>query len=105
MELEWVMEDNDLPFNISKKISFSLYFKGEPHPNSQVTIFSKNDAGKVKKSLGKTDNNGIFTLSTVPNMSYLIDSVIIRKIEPNSNPEGAIWEFSLGICNSKIRLM
>ena len=47
---------------------------------------------KVEKSLARTDKNGIFTLSTVPNMSYLIDSVIIRKIEPTSNPEGAIWE-------------
>ena len=63
-----------------------------PHPNSQVTIFSKNNAGEVKQSLARTDENGIFTLSTVPNMSYLIDSVIIRKIEPSSNPEGAIWE-------------
>ena len=92
MELEWVMEDTDLPYNISKNIPFSLYYKGIPHPNSQVTIFTKNDAGKVEKSLARTDKNGIFTLSTVPNMSYLIDSVIIRKIEPTSNPEGAIWE-------------
>ena len=71
MELEWVMEDTDLPYNISKKFLF-LYYKGN-HTQIHRLLFFKNDAGKVEKSLARTDKNGIFTLSTVPNMSYLID--------------------------------
>ena len=92
MEFEWVMEDKNFNSQINNQILFSLYYQGVPHPNSLVTIFSKNNTGEVQKTYSQTNHEGNFTLNTTSNTSYLIDSVIIRKINPDSNPEGAIWE-------------
>ena len=92
MKFEWVMENTNLNYGVDKEIYFSLYYNGAPHPNSLVTVFSKNNKGKVQKSINKTDERGFFKLIPTVNTSYLIDSVIIRKINPGANPEGAIWE-------------
>ena len=69
-----------------------LYYEGNSYPNSLVTVFAKNNKGEVQKSISKTDDNGIFQIMPNSNTSYLIDSVVIQKIESSSNTEGAIWE-------------
>jgi len=92
MEFEWVMENTNLDNSADKEIYFSLYYKGAPYPNSLVTVFSKNNKGEVQKSISRTDERGFFKLVPTLNTSYLMDSVIIRKINPSANPEGAIWE-------------
>ncbi len=92
MEFEWVKQNRDLDNSENDRISFLLYYEGVPYPNSLVTMFTKNSKGEVQKSTSRTDDNGTFQLIPTSNTSYLIDSVIIRKIEPSSNPEGAIWE-------------
>ena len=92
MEFEWVMENTNLNNSVDEEIYFSLYYDGAPHPNSLVTVFSKNNKGEVERSISKTDERGFFKLMPTLNTSYLMDSVIIRKINPSANPEGAIWE-------------
>ena len=92
MRLEWVLNNKDLVMSESATLSFMLIYEGNSYPNALVTVFAKNNKGEVKKSTSKTDNNGIFQLIPNSNTSYLIDSVIIQKTEPSSNPEGAIWE-------------
>ena len=92
MEFEWIMENTNLDNSADKEIYFSLYYNGAPHPNSLVTVFSKNNKGEVQKSISRTDERGFFKLVPTLNTSYLMNSVIIRKINPSANPEGAIWE-------------
>ncbi len=92
MRLEWVLQNKDLLTNKVKGLSFMLYYEGNSYPNSLVTVFAKNNKGEVQKSISKTDDNGIFQIMPNSNMSYLIDSVVIQKIESSSNTEGAIWE-------------
>ena len=92
MRLEWVLDNKDLVMSESATLSFMLIYEGNSYPNALVTVFAKNNKGEVQKSTSKTDNNGIFQLIPNSNTSYLIDSVIIQKTEPSSNPEGAIWE-------------
>lgn len=92
MELEWVMENTDLSNTFEGQFEFTLYYDGKPNPNAQLSIFAKDSEGDVQKSIGKTDQYGKFILHTNPDTRYLIDSVIIRKMDPSLNPEGAIWE-------------
>ena len=92
MRLEWVLQNKDLVISEVNSLSFMLYYEGNSYPNSLVTIFAKNNKGEVQKSTSKTDANGIFQLMPTSNTSYLIDSVVIQKIEPSSNPERAVWE-------------
>ena len=92
MELEWVMGNTDLSSTFEGQIDFTLYYGGKPNPNAQLAVFAKDSEGDVHKSIGKTDQYGKFILNTNSDTRYLIDSVIIRKIDPSLNPEGAIWE-------------
>ena len=92
MELEWVMGVTDLSNTFQGQFEFTLYYNGKPNPNAQLSIFAKDSEGDVQKSIGKTDQYGKFVLNTNPDTRYLIDSVIIRKIDPSLNAEGAIWE-------------
>ena len=92
MELEWVMGDSDLSKASELQMEFTLYYDGMPSPNSQVTIFAKDNAGDVQKSIGRTNMAGVFVLTPNADTRYLIDSVLIRKTDPATNPEGAIWE-------------
>ena len=92
MELEWVMGVTDLSNTFQGQFEFTLYYNGKPNPNAQLSIFAKDSEGDVQKSIGKTDQYGKFILHTNPDTRYLIDSVIIRKMDPSLNPEGAIWE-------------
>jgi len=92
MELEWVMGDSDLSKTFELQMEFTLYYDGMPSPNSQVTIFAKDNVGNVRKSIGRTNKAGVFVLSPNADTRYLIDSVLIRKIDPATNSEGAIWE-------------
>ena len=92
MELEWVMGNTDLSNTSEGQIEFTLYYDGKPNPNAQITVFTKDGEGDVQKSIGKTDQHGKFKLNTSPDTRYLLDSVVIRKIEPSLDPEGAVWE-------------
>ena len=92
MELEWVMGNSDLSKASKLQMEFTLYYDGMPSPNSQVTIFAKDNAGDVQKSIGRTNMAGVFVLTPNADTRYLIDSVLIRKTDPATNPEGAIWE-------------
>jgi hypothetical protein len=39
-----------------------------------------------------TDDHGIISLNAEPGYDYLLDHVLFRKIDPDTDPKGAVWE-------------
>ena len=91
LELELVV-DNSIYKKNKKIFTIKLYYKKKPYPNATVQIFLKNKNEFVKNSNKKTNIKGEFQIENIPNTIFLINSVILRPVDPTSNNNNAVWE-------------
>jgi len=75
-----------------KTITITLFYRNKLYPNATVQIFSKNKNGFVKDYNEKTDTNGKFQIGNTPNTIFLINSVVLRPINPKTINNNAVWE-------------
>jgi len=91
LELEFVMNTASLS-RINEPIRFKLYYKGQLYPNAHVQVFTKDIQGVVKNSTYVTDLKGRIQIKYIPNTTSLINAVVIKSIDPDTNSGGAVWE-------------
>ena len=91
LELELVV-DNSIYKKNKKMVTIKLYYKKKPYPNATVQIFLKNKNEFVKNSNRKTNGKGEFQIENIPNTIFLINSVVLRPVDPTSNNNNAVWE-------------
>ena len=91
LELEFVMSTASLS-RINEPIRFKLYYKGQLYPNAHVQVFTKDIQGVIKNSAYVTDLKGRIQIKYIPNTTSLINAVVIKSIDPDTNSGGAVWE-------------
>jgi len=92
MEIEFVLDSGFLPAGPAAQVPVTLYYQGAVLADAQVTVFAKSSQGTVKKSRDRTDRNGQILLDLAAGHSYLIDHVVVREADRDSNQQGAVWE-------------
>ncbi|MEM7463842.1 MAG: DUF4198 domain-containing protein [Pseudomonadota bacterium] len=106
LEIEIVALENPYKADLSAGLPVQVFYQDKPHANAQVEIFERAGSsitsaedeltGKVEISILETDLNGKVNIPVRQGYEYLVDSVVIRPVEPptsatgNSNP--AVWE-------------
>ena len=94
LELELVV-DGSLHKNNNrneKTITITLFYRNKLYPNATVEIFSKNKNGFAKNYNKKTGINGKFQIENTPNTIFLINSVVLRPLNPKTINNNAVWE-------------
>ncbi len=66
-----------------------LYYKGQPRPNAQVEVFERSPDDTVQRRLLRTDATGKVPIPVRAQHRYLLNSVVLRPLEGNTN---AVWE-------------
>jgi uncharacterized GH25 family protein len=94
LELELVVDSSIYKKNNKNKkmVTITLFYQKKPYPNATVQIFSKNKNEFVRNSNKKTDIKGKFQIENTPDTIFLINSVVLRPVNPKSNNNNAVWE-------------
>ena len=66
-------------------------YRGEPRANVQVTVFERNPDGEVSAQNIQTDDRGGANVSVKAGHDYMLDSVVIRPVDPDQS-ESAVCE-------------
>jgi hypothetical protein len=82
---------NPYTMNPAQGLPVRVLYQGKLRANAQVELFERDPAGTVRISLHRTNGNGEVRLPVKPGHEYLVDSVVLRPVQPN-NPKGAVWE-------------
>lgn len=93
LELELVALDN--PYTqTGSDLRFQLLYRDAPLVDNKVTVFARDSVGEVSNFERRTDNDGLFSFTSEPGVTYLVDSVLLR--EPSRDlvieTKGAVWE-------------
>lgn len=68
-----------------------VLYQGTPRVDAQVEVFAKAEDGTVSVELYRTDETGVATLRVQPGVTYLVDSVVLRPLEPKADTD-PVWE-------------
>ena len=106
LEIEIIALENPYTDNLSAGLPVQVLYQDKPLANAQVEIFERAGSSakpvadelprKVEISILEADSYGKVNIPVRPGYEYLVDSVVIRPVEPpagdsdNSNP--AVWE-------------
>ena len=92
MALEFVITDIPSSRSLIQTVTAQLLYQGEPLIHAPVTIFSRAPDGQVMTTDLNTDDLGMISLETESGYDYLLDHVLFRKIDPDTDAKGAVWE-------------
>jgi len=90
LETEFVARTNPYVEGYSNEMQVQLFYKGTPRADAQVEVFEKSSDGTVTVTLQRTDAQGEAVIQTKPNHSYLLDAVVLRA--PEQDSDGIAWE-------------
>lgn len=88
---EFVLSNNPYGELKDNMIEAILYYKKRPYPQNLVSIFIKEESGKIHMKQVSTDDKGRFLFSVKPGETYLLDSVIILPKKGNPSKKEPIW--------------
>jgi len=77
--------------DLTKGLPVRVLYQGEVRPDTQVELFEKDKDGKVVVTLHRTNGDGVAELPMRPGREYLVDSVVMRAVEPASDSD-PVWE-------------
>lgn len=92
LEVELVALQNPYTDDVGDGMQVQLFYQGGTLPNAQVELFERAPDGSVEVRLYRTDGQGIATLDVSAGHAYLADHVVLRAVEPDAMPNGAVWE-------------
>lgn len=88
---EIVAEANPYTDDLSTGFPLRVLYKGAPRAEAQVEVFDRAPGGEVVITLYRTDAEGRARIATQPGHSYLVDSVVLRPLEPVEDND-PVWE-------------
>ena len=88
---EIVAGANPYTEDMSGGMPVQVLYEGAPRQDVQVELFDRAPDGSVTVTLHRTDAEGRVTLPVVPGHAYLVDSVVLRALEP-ATEAGEVWE-------------
>ena len=68
-----------------------VLYQGAPRADVQVELFDRAPDGTIDITLHRTDADGTAVLPVAAGHSYLVDSVVMRPLEPTTDG-GPVWE-------------
>ena len=92
MVLEFVITDIPSSRSLIQTVTAQLLYQGEPLIHAPVTVFSRAPDGQVLTTDLITGDHGMISLETESGYDYLLDHVLFRKIDPDTDAKGAVWE-------------
>lgn len=92
MALEFVITEIPSSRSLIQTVTAQLLYQGEPLIHAPVTVFSRAPDGQVFTTDLNTDDHGMISLETESGYDYLLDHVLFRKIDPDTDAKGAVWE-------------
>ncbi len=90
LETEIVAETNPYAPGVTR-VSVRVFYKDAPRADTQVELFERAPDGSVSITYHRTDGAGRVTLPVKPGHEYLVDSVVLRELDPQT-PTDAVWE-------------
>ncbi len=106
LEIEIVALENPYTDNLSAGLPVQVLYQDKPLANAQIEVFERAGSstepveddmrGKVDISIIEADLDGKANIPVRPGYEYLVDSVVIRPVEPPADDSGstnpAVWE-------------
>ena len=77
--------------DLTDGLPVQVLFDGAPRRGAQVELFERSPDGEVAVTLHRTDATGTVIIPVQPGHEYLVDSVVMRAIDP-VNDKGHAWE-------------
>lgn len=91
LETEIVALANPYTDALPDGLPVKVLYQGRPRADAQVEVFAKAADGTVSVELYRTDDAGLTTLPVEAGVTYLVDSVVLRPLEPQSEGD-PVWE-------------
>ena len=92
MALEFILLEIQPADDGQQQMRFKLTYQNDAVPNAPISLFIRDQNSDAEKQQMRTDNLGEVTITTHPAYAYLLDYVVIRELDPASDPAGAVWE-------------
>ncbi len=92
METEIVAEANPYTDDLTLGLPVRLLYKGKPRADAQVEIFSKSSGNKATVAVVRTDAEGRAVIPVKPKTEYLLDAVVMRRLETDDATKKPAWE-------------
>ncbi|MFZ5965310.1 DUF4198 domain-containing protein [Thalassococcus sp. BH17M4-6] len=89
--IEIVAGANPYTDDLSDGFPVTVLFEGAPRADEQVELFEKAPDGSVTSTLHRTDAKGRVTLPVKAGHEYLVDSVLMRELDPVDEGD-PVWE-------------
>lgn len=91
LETEIVALANPYTDTLDGGFPVRVFYQGAPRGGARVELFEKAPDGSVSIILDRTDADGTAMLPVKPGHTYLVDSVVIRALEPAEDTD-PVWE-------------
>lgn len=75
----------------SAGLPVQVLYQGAPRPGVQVDVFARGADDAVTLTKYRTDDAGLAVISVQPETDYLVDSVVMRPLEPEAEND-PVWE-------------
>jgi cobalt/nickel transport protein len=93
MELEFILLDIRQPDNSdAQEFRIKLTYQEQAVPYAPLGLYVKSEDGQVTHTYLRTDHNGEVIITTRPLQEYLLDHVVVRALDPETDAKSAIWE-------------
>lgn len=101
LDIEVVALANPYTDDLSKGFPVQILYQGVPRADEQVELFDKAPDDTVTVTQFRTDADGKVTLPVLPGHEYLVDSVVMRPMDPPGE-HGEVWESLWGSLTFKV---
>lgn len=91
MQSEIVALDNPYRLDPGQGMRVQVLLNGAPRAGAQVEVFERDLNGDVSIAVYSADANGQARITVQPGRTYLVDSVVLRDLEPTEEGD-PVWE-------------
>ena len=92
MELEFILLQLNQAQSEAQEMHIRLTYQGAALPRAPISLLIKSEDQQVTQTHLLTDNNGEIIITTLPSHKYLLDHVLVRPLDPETDAKSAIWE-------------
>ena len=82
---------NPYTADLSDGLPVRVLYQGEIRADTQVEVFEKAPDDSVSVTIHRTDDTGVALIPVKPGYRYLVDSVVMRAVEPETSKD-PVWE-------------
>jgi len=91
LEIEIVAGANPYTDDLSAGMPVQVLYQGALRADAQIELFARQKDGEVSVTLHRTDADGRAVLPVAPGSDYLVDSVVLRPLDPSADTD-PVWE-------------